>query len=620
MSYCLNPQCNHPENLDQSRFCIHCGTRLWLGDRYRILRPLTKGGGRTFLGIDENESPKSYCIIKQIPHSFDPKNLKKSKLDFQKEALKLEQIGQHPQIPALLAYFIPEAHENYGNLPILVQEYIEGEPIINEYFEPENIIELLKSILPVLQFIHEQGIIHRDINPQNIIRKKTPSSTTKGDLILVDLSTAKVTSKTALAKTGTVIGSAAYTAPEQLRGKAEFASDLYSLGVTCIHLLTRMHPFDLFSSIEGIWVWTDYLVEPINQQLCQLINKMIKEKLSDRYHSAIEVLAELSILTGELNPAISFKIEPPPPIPPAQLSGISLTPSWKCIRTLEGHLNSIHSLSFSSDGHILASGSADQTIKLWDLEKTQELKTLRGHQSIIESVIFIPHQPNLISASWDYTMRIWDLNTGAELKQLKEHSGWINCLAISPNSQILVSGSADKTLKIWQLPEAIIQHTIKLGSNQIKTIAFSPIGKLFATGNNEGLIQLWDGEKAQEKIRLEGHNKAVNTLAFSPSGQLLYSGSADQTIKIWNLSTGKIINTLYGHSGEINSIALNHQGNLLISGSADKTITIWHSGRGELLATLFEHSAGVKAIAIHPEKMLFASGSQDKSLKIWQFR
>lgn len=619
MSYCLNPQCNQPENLDQSRFCVHCGTRLWLGDRYRILRPLTKGG-RTFLGIDENESQKPYCIIKQIPHSFDPKNLNKSKLDFQKEALKLQLLGQHPQIPALLAYFIPEVHENYGNLPILVQEYIEGEPIINEYFEAENIIELLKSILPVFQFIHEQGIIHRDINPQNIIRKKSPSSAIKGDLILVDLSTAKVTSKTVLAKTGTVIGSAAYTAPEQLRGKAEFASDIYSLGITCIHLLTRMHPFDLFSSLDGIWVWKDYLVEPINQKICQIINKMITEKLSDRYHSAMEVLADLSIVTGELNPAISFKIEPHHSVPPAQLSEISLTPSWQCIRTFEGHLNSIYSLSFRADGQILASGSADQTIKLWDVSKRQELKTLRGHQSIIESVIFTPDQQFLISGSWDYTIRIWDVNTGEELKQLKEHSGWINCLAISPNSQILVSGSADKTIKIWHLPEGIIKHTIKLGANQIKSIAFSPFGKLFATGNKEGLIQLWDGEKAEEKLRLVGHEKAVNTLTFSPSGQLLYSGSADQTIIIWNLSTGKIINTLYGHSGEINSMAINNQGNLLISGSADQTITIWHSGRGELLATLFEHSAGIKAIAIDPERMLFASGSQDKTIKIWQFR
>ncbi len=616
MSYCLNPKCNQPENADQNQFCISCGTKLWLGDRYKIIRPLTdKGMGRTFLGIDEIDTKKSLCIIKQVDHHFDPNNLAKSTLDFEKEALKLQLLGQHPQIPNLLAYFLPTAQQNYGNLPILIQEYIEGEAIIKEVFEEKNIIELLENILPVLQFIHEQNIIHRDINPNNILRRKDTK-----ELILVDFSTAKVTTKTALSKTGTVIGSAAYTAPEQLRGKAECASDIYSLGITCLHLLTGMHPFDLFSSLEGIWVWKDYLVQPINPELIKIINKMIADKISQRYQSASEVLASLYLLTGVKNPAISFKIAPKSVIPPVQLSENSLNPGWRCIHNLTGHLSSINSLNFSIDGKILVSGSADQTIKLWDLKTHHELKTLRGHQSIIETVIFTPDQKFLISASWDYTIRIWDSKTGGQITQFKEHSGWINCLTISPDSKTLISGSADKTIKIWELPEGIIKHNIKLENNNIKSLAFSPFGKLFATGNNQGLIQLWDIEKGEEKIRLGGHKNSVNCLIFSPSGQLLFSGGGDNLIKIWNLSTGKILNTLSGHSDEINSIAINNKGNLLISGSADQTIKIWHSSRGELLATLCDHSDGIKAIAIHPEKMIFASGSKDKLIKIWEFK
>lgn len=640
MSYCLNPKCNQPENGDQNQFCISCGTKLWLGDRYKIIRPLTdKGMGRTFLGIDEIDPKKSRCIIKQVNHYFDPNNFEKSKLDFEKEALKLQLLGQHPQIPDLLAYFIPSAQQKYGNLPILVQEYIEGESIIKEVFEEKNIIELLQHILPVLQFIHEQNIIHRDINPYNIIRRSplnpplekeeaTPlnpplekgEDEDGGELILVDFSTAKVTTKTALSKTGTVIGSAAYTAPEQLRGKAEFASDIYSLGITCIHLLTGMHPFDLFSSLDGIWVWKDYLPQPINPELINIINKMIADKIAQRYQSASEVLASLYLLIGVKNPVISFKIAPKVVIPKAELPENSLTPGWKCIQTLTGHLSSINSLNFSGDGKILVSGSGDQTIKLWDLKTNQELKTLKGHQSIIETVLFTPDQKFLISASWDSTIRIWARKTGEKITEFKEHSGWINCLTISPDGKTLISGSSDKMIKIWELPEGIIKHNIKLENNNIKSLAFSPFGKLFATGNNQGLIQLWDIEKGEEKIRLAGHEKSVNCLTFSPSGQLLFSGGGDNLIKIWNLSTGKLFNTLAGHSAEINSIAINNKGNLLISGSEDKTITIWHSSRGELLETLFDHSGALKAIAIHPEKMIFASGSQDKSIKIWEFR
>jgi serine/threonine protein kinase len=614
MSYCLNPQCHSPENSDKSQFCISCGTKLWLGDRYRIVRPLTeKGMGKTFLGVDETDPNKNFCVIKQVNYNFDKNNPQQGKLDFQKEALKLQELGNHPQIPKLLAYFIPEPQHNYGNLPILVQEYIDGEPINREIFEEKKIIELLESILPLLQFIHEKGIIHRDINPDNILRQKNTQ-----ELILVDFSTAKVTTKTALAKTGTVIGSAAYTAPEQLRGKADFSSDIYSLGITCINLLTGMHPFDLFSSLDGIWVWKDYLPEPINQELYQIINKMISDTLAKRFSSVKELLEAL-VNTQQIPPSF-LNIPQQISVTPLQLKENSLTPGWKCINTLTGHLNSIHTLTFNEDGKILVSGGADQTIKLWDLKTNQLLHTLKGHQSIIETVIFTPDHQFLISGSWDYTIRIWDYKNQVEINQFKEHSGWINCLTISPDGKTLISGGADKTIKVWQLPEGIIKHNIKLESNYIKSLAFSPFGKLFATGNNQGLIQLWDLEKAEEKIRLSGHEKAVNSLTFSPSGQLLFSGSADHLIKVWNLSTGKILNTFCGHSGEINSIAINNKGNLLISGSGDKTITVWHSSRGELLETLFDHSGGIKAIAIHPEKMMFASGSQDKSIKIWQFR
>lgn len=608
MSYCLNPHCKHPENTDQHQFCISCGSKLWLGDRYRIIRPLTKG--KTFLGRDELDFKKSFCIIKQIDHRFNLNNLQQSQLEFEKEALKLKEISQHPQIPNLLAYFTPTPQQTYGNLPILVQEYIEGESINQEIFDEKSIIELLKNILSILQFIHQHNILHRDINPSNIIRKKDSK-----ELILVDFSTAKITSKTALAKTGTVIGSAAYTAPEQLRGKTEFASDIYSLGVTCINLLTGMHPFDLFSSLDGISVWKDYLTEAINSKLINIINKMIADKISQRYQSALEVLTELSILTGEKNLGLSFKIEPKK----AQLPDNFLNPSWQCTKTLNGHLNSIHSLIFNADGNILISASADQTLKIWEVNQQQELKTLRGHQSIIESVIFTPDQKFLISASWDYTIKIWASQTGEYITQFKDHNGWINCLTISNNGKFLISGSTDQTLKIWELPEGVIKFNLKLENNYIKSLAFSPVDQLFATGNNQGVIVIRELNTAKEIMKLEGHQSIINSLVFSPSGQLLFSASGDQTIKIWNIKTGKLLNNLTGHNGEINCIALNNQGNLLISGSADQTIRIWQPSTGELLTNLVGHSSGVKAIAIHPQKMLFASGSQDKSIKIWQF-
>ncbi|NES83307.1 MAG: protein kinase [Moorea sp. SIO2B7] len=634
MSYCLNPKCKKPQNPDQGKFCLSCGSRLWLGDRYRAIKVLSEEGiGRTFLAVDEKQIGKPRCIIKQVaPYHQDPENIKKTATQWGQEALKLQEIGKNPQIPELLAYFTPDSPLKVSSLPVLVQEFIEGEPITNEVFDEKEIRQLLDQLLPVLQFVHDHSVIHRDINPANIIRRRQSSSTSsffessplliekpgsvslkkEEDLVLVDFSTAKVKTKTALAKTGTVIGSAAYTAPEQLRGKAVFASDLYSLGITCIYLLTRMHPFDLFSSMDGIWVWEDYVVDPLSDQLRQILNKMIADTVSKRYQSAIEILEDLhpgKITPIPLNYASSS----------VSYGNISLTHSWKCICTLKGHLSSIHSLSFSPDGKYLASGSADQTIKIWNLKQAQVKHTFSGHSSIVEAVIFSPDGKMLVSGSWDYTIRFWDLETEEEVNLIKEHYGWIKCLVISRNGKIIASGSVDKTIKIWALDRGRLKTNLTGHSGAINSLAISQNGAIIASGSADKTIKIWQGEKGEEKISLTGHSDSVNCLKFSPSGQILISGSQDKSIKIWNLGTGKLLNTLLGHSEGVNAIDINSEGNLLISGSSDKTVTIWHPGSGELLDTLFEHSAGVKAIAISPDGRLFASGSQDKMIKLWQF-
>lgn len=290
MSYCFNPACHHPHNSEHSLVCVDCGAKLLLGDRYRVIKPLGAGGfGRTFLAVDEYKPSKPPCVIKQFfPQHQGTSNLEKATELFHQEAMRLEQLGEHPQIPHLLAYFIE------GNQQYLVQEFIDGQNLEQELaeqgaFSELQIREMLKDLLPILQYIHHHQVIHRDIKPENIIRRSKD-----GKLILVDFGAAKYATGTALQKTGTVIGSAAYTAPEQLLGKAGFASDIYSLGVTCIHLLTQIPPFDLFDNIEGNWVWRDFLRTPISSQLAQLLDKMLETAIKNRYRSIESIITTLN--------------------------------------------------------------------------------------------------------------------------------------------------------------------------------------------------------------------------------------------------------------------------------------------------------------------------------------
>ncbi|MDZ8085142.1 MAG: protein kinase [Nostoc sp. DedQUE12b] len=323
MSYCLNPHCPKPENPDDVNFCRTCGTKLLLKERYRAVKPIGQGGfGKTFLAVDEDKPSKPRCVIKQFyPQSQGTSTLAKAVELFNQEAVQLDELGKHPQIPELLAYFTQE------NRQYLVQEFIDGENLAQELahkgaFSETQIWQLLNDLLSVLQFCHARHVIHRDIKPENIILRESDRK-----LVLVDFGAAKSTTGAALNKTGTSIGSPEYVAPEQMRGKAIFASDIYSLGATCINLLTVRSPFDSYDTNNDTWVWQQYLQTPVSNHLSRILNKMLESIPIRRYQTVEEVLKDLN----KYSPAASKPAVTPKPIPQSPLNSppnfVSKSPS-----------------------------------------------------------------------------------------------------------------------------------------------------------------------------------------------------------------------------------------------------------------------------------------------------
>jgi len=289
---CLNKDCSTVNSLD-SKFCEKCGEKVLLKDRYQAIKLIGQGGfGRTFLARDLDKPSQPFCVIKQFfPTAQGTDNMEKASKLFAQEAVRLEHLGKHPQIPELFAYFVTEDQQEY-----LVQEYIAGENLEDELksqgvFDENKVKDFLIDVLKVLQFVHKNQVIHRDIKPENIIRRNSDQK-----LVLVDFGAAKlIASPTALNVTGTVIGSAQYWAPEQSRGKPVFASDLYSLGVTCIHLLTQVDPFQLFDIHENDWAWRDHLKDNfVSDELAEVLDKLITVGLKKRFQSVDEVLEALN--------------------------------------------------------------------------------------------------------------------------------------------------------------------------------------------------------------------------------------------------------------------------------------------------------------------------------------
>ncbi|MCW5316223.1 protein kinase [Nostoc sp. KVJ3] len=292
MLYCSNSSCSNPFNPDDNKFCIKCGQTLTplLRNRFRVIRLLGEGGfSKTYEARDADKIDEP-CVIKQfVPQVQGTAALEKATELFKQEAKRLYDLGEHPQIPRLIAYF-----EQDKRL-YLVQELIEGQNLLQELqqqgaFSEEKIKQLLTDLLPILKFIHERGVIHRDIKPENIMRRLD------GKLILIDFGVSKQITKT-FAGVGTTVGTPGYTPLEQMRGQVFPASDLYSLGVTCIRLLTQCLPNadgsdELYDALRGCWIWRKYLPQgrSITPDFGQVLDKLIQDYVKERYQSVDEVM------------------------------------------------------------------------------------------------------------------------------------------------------------------------------------------------------------------------------------------------------------------------------------------------------------------------------------------
>ncbi|KAG8899904.1 hypothetical protein FRC00_000712, partial [Tulasnella sp. 408] len=203
----------------------------------------------------------------------------------------------------------------------------------------------------------------------------------------------------------------------------------------------------------------------------------------------------------------------------------------------------VNSVAFSPDGTLLASGSHDHTVRLWDPHTGRQIGgPLAGHSGIVWSVSFSADGRLLASGSRDKTIRLWDIQTGKQVGEpLKGHSDTVCSVCFSPNSKLLASGSDDNTIQLWDIQTGTrMGKTLNGHRDEVSSVCFSPDGKLLASGSDDTTIRLWDprtGSQAGEPLR--GHRDSVYAVCFSPDGKLLASGSGDKTIRLWDPETGR---------------------------------------------------------------------------------
>jgi WD40 repeat protein len=287
------------------------------------------------------------------------------------------------------------------------------------------------------------------------------------------------------------------------------------------------------------------------------------------------------------------------------------------VRATFSHTDAVTSVVWSPDGKRLATGSDDNTAKVWDAQTGKELLTLRGRSDAVMSVAWSPDGKRLATASDDKMVKVWDAETGKELLTLSGHNDSVCSVVWSPDGKRLATGSYDTTAKVWDAESGRELLTLSRHSGCVRGVAWSPDGKRLATGSWDHTAKVWDAGTGKELRTLIGHSDHVTSVAWSPDGKRLVTGSGDSTAKVWDAEAGKVLLTLVGHTDHIEAVAWSPDGERLATASVDRAAIVWDAGSGRASLTLRGHSTTIMAVAWSPDGKRLATGSADHTAKVW---
>lgn len=294
---------------------------------------------------------------------------------------------------------------------------------------------------------------------------------------------------------------------------------------------------------------------------------------------------------------------------------------------LTGHRGAIFSAAFFRDGQRIVTGSDDNTAKVWHAATGREMLTLKGHKSkatfvdvtVIQGLTaaLSPGGSRIATGSVDETAKVWDATTGREIRTLHGHTGAITSVAFSQDGQRIITGSNDNTAKVWDVANGRNIFTLKAHIGPVVAVSFSPDGRRIVTGSYDSTARIWNAQTGQKIQDINGHMAVVYAIAFSPDGKRFVTANMDTTAKLWDATTGKNLLTLLGHASEVRSAAFSPDGRRVVTGGMDNTAKVWDAQTGREILTLRGHSGPVYSVSFSPDGRSILTGSGDRTVRIW---